>query len=141
DDETQIWDWARGSVPKPQFDVLWLRYHEEMNVAEIARVLRKTQTSIKVLLFRARKSLARRFKTKTTAVAAPEFPTSPDASRQYPQQPRRSPLTPALSPSEGGEGNNGRIAVFSASSPSPPSEGERAGVRGPLSGTVEMGPA
>src|SRR5262249_53870418 len=38
---------------------------------------------------------------------------------------------PTLSPSEGGEGESARSAQCSSSSPSPPSEGERAGVRGP----------
>jgi RNA polymerase sigma-70 factor (ECF subfamily) len=37
-----------------QFQALWLRYAEDLRVEEIARVLRKTQTHVKVLLFRAR---------------------------------------------------------------------------------------
>ena len=36
-----------------------LKYAEELSVAQIARVLRKTQTHVKVLLFRARLTLGR----------------------------------------------------------------------------------
>src|SRR5262249_37155970 len=61
-------------------------------------------------------------------------------SRQYHEAAQTGPLTPTLSPSEGGEGEHSYSARLSASSPSPPSEGERAGVRGPIVGTVEMRP-
>ena len=42
-----------------QYQALWLKYAEEMDVASIAQVLRKTQTHVKVLLFRARQALGR----------------------------------------------------------------------------------
>jgi cytochrome c2 len=53
-------------------------------------------------------------------------------------EPRRAPLTPALSPADGGEGEiSAAVAAFARPadssaprSPSPPSAGERAGVRG-----------
>ena len=54
-----LWDLARRNLPEPQFHALWLKYAEEMNVAEIAQVLSKTQTHVKVLLFRARQALGR----------------------------------------------------------------------------------
>src|SRR5262249_20160444 len=44
----------------------------------------------------------------------------------------RGPLTPALSPSEGGEGEDAEDGALCLCSPSPPSEGERVGVRGPF---------
>ncbi len=60
--ETQdrIWDLAARLLPVDQFQALWLRYVEDLNVAESARVLQKTVTHTKVLLFRARKTLASR---------------------------------------------------------------------------------
>ena len=42
--------------------MLWLKYAEEMKVGDIAQVLGKTQTHVKVLLFRARQTLGRALK-------------------------------------------------------------------------------
>jgi len=53
-----LWRRARASLPDGQFQSLWLRYAEDMDIANIARVLGKTQTHVKVLLFRARNTLA-----------------------------------------------------------------------------------
>jgi RNA polymerase sigma-70 factor (ECF subfamily) len=54
-----LWRLARCALPELQFQALWLRYAEDMNMGEIARVLRKTQTHVKVLLFRARTVMGR----------------------------------------------------------------------------------
>jgi RNA polymerase sigma-70 factor (ECF subfamily) len=61
EDRTQIWALARQSLPQLQFQALWLRYVEDMDVAEIAAVLGKTKTYVKVMLFRARLILADEF--------------------------------------------------------------------------------
>ena len=58
EERRDLWDLARRRLPESQFEVLWLRYAEEMSVLGIAEVVRKTQTHVKVLLFRARKALA-----------------------------------------------------------------------------------
>ena len=60
-----LWKLARASLPGLQFQALWLRYAEDMAVAEIARVLAKTQTHVKVLLFRARTLLGRELEKRT----------------------------------------------------------------------------
>ena len=52
-----VWENARRLLPEIQFQALWLRYAEEMNVQQIAQVLHKTRTHVKVLLFRARRRL------------------------------------------------------------------------------------
>ena len=57
--EQQLWNTARRALPELQFQALWLKYAEEMSVATIARVLRRTKLHVKVLLFRARTRLAR----------------------------------------------------------------------------------
>jgi RNA polymerase sigma-70 factor (ECF subfamily) len=58
-DEAQaLWRRARAALPDSQFQSLWLRYAEDMDIAGIARVLGKTQTHVKVMLFRARHTLA-----------------------------------------------------------------------------------
>jgi RNA polymerase sigma-70 factor (ECF subfamily) len=53
-----LWRRARVALPDSQFQSLWLRYAEDMDIANIALVLGKTQTHVKVLLFRARHTLA-----------------------------------------------------------------------------------
>lgn len=54
-----LWALARGCLPENQLQALWLRYAEDMSIAEIAEVMRKTKTHVKVLLFRARVEMAR----------------------------------------------------------------------------------
>ncbi|MBE0543296.1 MAG: RNA polymerase sigma factor [Verrucomicrobia bacterium] len=54
-----LWRLARRVLPELQFQALWLRYAEDLSVADIARVLGKTSVHVKVLLFRARTVLAR----------------------------------------------------------------------------------
>jgi RNA polymerase sigma-70 factor, ECF subfamily len=62
EDQQNLWRLAHESLSEAQFQVLWLRYAEEMSVAEIARVVSKTQTHVKVILFRARETLGRGLK-------------------------------------------------------------------------------
>jgi len=54
-----IWRRARRLLPDNQFQSLWLKYQQDMNVREIAQILRLTQVHVKVLLFRARQTLIR----------------------------------------------------------------------------------
>ena len=61
-----LWALARRSLPETQFQALWLRYVEELDMEGIGQALGKTQTHVKVLLFRARQALARQIE------AAPE---------------------------------------------------------------------
>jgi RNA polymerase sigma-70 factor (ECF subfamily) len=59
EERENLWRIARRCLAEAQFQALWLRYTEDMSVAGIARVLGKTQTHVKVLLFRARDALGR----------------------------------------------------------------------------------
>jgi RNA polymerase sigma-70 factor (ECF subfamily) len=55
--------WAAAkSLSKNQYEALRLRYAEDMSIKEIAKVLRKTQVSVKVILYRARMNLAQRLR-------------------------------------------------------------------------------
>lgn len=64
--ETQEGLWAAAkSLSRNQYEALWLRYAEDMSIKEIAKVLRKTQVGIKVVLYRARMNLARRLRDMT----------------------------------------------------------------------------
>ena len=80
EDRQGLWALARRHLRDPQFQALWLRYAEGMSVAGVARVLRKTQTHVKVLLFRARETLRRELK----AAQAPDAPTGTVAPRKRP---------------------------------------------------------
>lgn len=53
----RLWDVAASVLSEPQMTATWLYYVEEMSIAQIARVLRCSQTAAKVTLFRARKRL------------------------------------------------------------------------------------
>lgn len=53
-----IWLLAKN-LKKDQYEALWLRYAEDMSVKEIAKVMKKTQVYIRVLLHRARLNLAK----------------------------------------------------------------------------------
>ena len=59
EDRDGLWTLARRVLPPAQFQALWLSYAAEMNVKEVARVLNRTSTHIKVMLFRARRALRR----------------------------------------------------------------------------------
>jgi RNA polymerase sigma-70 factor, ECF subfamily len=54
-----LWDWVQGRLSEPQFMTFWLRVHEEFTIREIAQSMKLTQIHVKVLLYRARQTLAR----------------------------------------------------------------------------------
>ena len=62
EERQNLWQLAHRRLPEVQYHALWLRYAEDMGVAGIAKVLRKTRTHVKVLLFRARQALGRELK-------------------------------------------------------------------------------
>jgi len=55
--ESGLWDKAQA-LGETRFRVLWLRYGEDMTIDEIAAVLGRTRLAVRVLLHRARTSLA-----------------------------------------------------------------------------------
>jgi RNA polymerase sigma-70 factor (ECF subfamily) len=61
EDRENIWQAARRHLPDTQFQALWLRYVEEMNIPSVARAMGKSQIAVRVLLFRARQALATKF--------------------------------------------------------------------------------
>lgn len=54
-----LWLLAASLSPN-QYEALWLRYVQEMSIREIAKVLRKSQVNVKVLLYRARTNLIKK---------------------------------------------------------------------------------
>lgn len=59
EERRQLWEFAGRVLPRDQAQALWFRYAEDMNVKQIAQVLCRTQVHVRVLLFRARQTLAR----------------------------------------------------------------------------------
>ncbi len=59
EESQNLWRLARQRLSENQFQALWLHYAEDMEAAQIARVLGKTRVHVKVILFRARRILAR----------------------------------------------------------------------------------
>ena len=53
-----IWALADRVLPETQRVALWLRYAEGLGTSEIARVLGKSRVGVRVMLFRARETLA-----------------------------------------------------------------------------------
>lgn len=63
-----LWTMASG-LSRNQYQALWLRYAEDMPIKEIARVMRKSQVNVKVLLYRARINLAERLRNAAPAAS------------------------------------------------------------------------
>ena len=70
EDSSALWNLAAKRLFPAQYEALWLRYSQDLDVAEIACVLRKTRTHVKVLLFRARQSLARELEAAGQGISA-----------------------------------------------------------------------
>lgn len=58
DDGAWLWEAARQDLSQDSYSALWLHYREELALKEVAEVLGKREGAIKVLLHRARKTLA-----------------------------------------------------------------------------------
>ncbi len=56
DQQESIWQSAK-SLKKPYQEALILKYVEDLSISEIAQVMNKTQTNVKIMLFRARNQL------------------------------------------------------------------------------------
>jgi RNA polymerase sigma-70 factor (ECF subfamily) len=57
EESKNIWALAT-TLPKKEYEALWLRYAEDMSIKEIARVTKKSPITVRVLLYRARLKLA-----------------------------------------------------------------------------------
>lgn len=57
--DRRLWDTAADVLSDRERMALWLYYAEDMPVAEIARVVGRSATAVKTMLFRSRQKLAR----------------------------------------------------------------------------------
>jgi RNA polymerase sigma-70 factor (ECF subfamily) len=74
EEHATLWRVAREALKEEAYDMLWMRYRDQLSIAEIATALERTNTSVKVMLHRARKTLARALEAEaaneTTATPA-----------------------------------------------------------------------
>ena len=56
--QANLWTITQRVLNPDQQSALWLRFAEQMSVRDIANILGRTQVSVRVLMFRARKALA-----------------------------------------------------------------------------------
>lgn len=59
-----LWVMAKN-LSRNQYQALWLKYGQDMSIKEIAKVMRKSQVNVKVLLYRARVNLAKMLQNET----------------------------------------------------------------------------
>ena len=57
--ESDLWAYARSRLTETDYELLWLRYGEDLEPAEIAVVTHRTSVHVRVLLHRARAALAK----------------------------------------------------------------------------------
>lgn len=60
-----IWEKARG-LKSEYYEALWLRYVEEMPSREMARVMKRSDVAVRLILHRARLELAKKIQTANT---------------------------------------------------------------------------
>lgn len=100
EERANLWATAERVLSVEQYTVLWLRYVEDMSVAGVAQVMGKTQTHVKVLLYRGRNNLAPYVRTGKTG-GAPLFRPSAEPSQRPPDENRGA--SPIFSAAKEGE--------------------------------------
>ncbi len=61
--ESDLWRFAQTRLPAASYELLWLRYGEDLDPSEIAAVTGRTAVHVRVLLHRSRAALARALDT------------------------------------------------------------------------------
>ncbi|MBC8327008.1 MAG: sigma-70 family RNA polymerase sigma factor [Verrucomicrobia subdivision 3 bacterium] len=67
EEQATLWRVARETLKDEAYDMLWMRYRDQLSIAEIATALERTNTSVKVMLHRTRKTLARALEAEADA--------------------------------------------------------------------------
>ena len=57
EERASIWSVAQNVLTPDEFAAIWLRYAEDEKVESIATIMKRSNSSVRVLLFRARKKL------------------------------------------------------------------------------------
>lgn len=69
EEKDRLWSLAAKVLSDNQYTALWFRYAEEMSIRDVSRVMDKTQTHVKVLLFRGRTTLGKKLELVGEAVS------------------------------------------------------------------------
>jgi RNA polymerase sigma-70 factor, ECF subfamily len=85
EERLRIWETVAEILGDEQHTAIWLRYVEEMSIAEIARVMGRTPVGVRVMLFRARNLLAQRMERTEDGVRAVEKPGAGSADAKGPE--------------------------------------------------------
>ena len=72
-----IWEIARRELRADSFRAVWLHYHEDLPLREVAQVLGKREGAVKVMLHRARKSLAKHLQAEGPEPVLPSLHPHP----------------------------------------------------------------
>lgn len=77
-DDAALWLWevAKRELTSDAYSAVWLHYREDLPVKKVAEILGKREGAVKVLLHRARKTLAKAMKSRP-----PELPHPTPAFR------------------------------------------------------------
>lgn len=70
----RLWELARRELPPESYSALWLHYREELPLKEVASILGKREGAVKVILHRARKTLAERARPSAELAHPPPLP-------------------------------------------------------------------
>jgi len=76
-----LWQDARRVLPEGQFTALWLRFAEQMSIAEVAAATRRSAGAVKVLLHRACRKLTQHATGRAQPAPAPAA-EAPGATRR-----------------------------------------------------------
>jgi RNA polymerase sigma-70 factor (ECF subfamily) len=60
-----VWALAREALSPEAYEAVWLRYSEDLDPGQIARVMGKTRVGVRVMLHRARKTLSEIIEART----------------------------------------------------------------------------
>lgn len=71
-----LWEMAKRDLSADAYSALWLHYREELSLKEVAGVLGKREGAVKVILHRARKTLAETLRSQTSSPHS-EFQRTP----------------------------------------------------------------
>jgi len=63
EEHANLWALAARVLSVEQRSALWLRYSDDLEIAEIARILGRRKVTVRVILFRAREKLATRLRS------------------------------------------------------------------------------
>lgn len=70
-----LWRTAETHLSRDAFSALWLHYREELSLAEVGKVLGKREGAVKVLVHRARRTLAEKLRNEPPG--PPPLPVTP----------------------------------------------------------------